>query len=48
MSEPDASDEPRRAGSIPTGPVTPGQVLLAIGLVFVLGVIVGFALGRTF
>ena len=48
MSEPAGEDAgPRRSGSIPTGPVNPGQVLLAIALVFLLGLVVGFVLGRT-
>ena len=32
----------------PLRPATPGQALLAIALVFVLGLVVGFILAKTF
>jgi hypothetical protein len=41
----DAHDDarPARLG----GPVSPGQVITAIGVVFLAGAVVGFILGRT-
>lgn len=42
-----ATGERPLGASMPLGPVRPGQVLLGIGVVFVLGVLLGFVLGRT-
>lgn len=43
----DEADVERRRALMPRRTATPGQALLAIGLVFFFGVLIGFVLART-
>ena len=47
MSDGDEHDD-ERGPPLPLGPATGAQVMAAIAVVFLIGVVIGFLLGRTF